>query len=164
MKKLLVMLLFTGVALAQGPSETKSVTVVEGCLKQDGGDFLLVASGGGTTHLLTANTKELAAHVGQRLRVRGTEETRPAAASQQAVVNGTQPPTPVEKEPVPGTQPSGTPDPKVSVTQLPQSAQAGDGTEGFRGNPANRELRVDHIEMLGGSCKAAAGAKSKGKR
>lgn len=126
---------------------------VEGCLLREGADFSLrPLSGGSLVHLIAPSDQDLSRYVGQRLRVAGTEKTPGADASAKSAV-------PVEKEPAPSTMPSGTPDPKVSVTQLPQSAQAGEGTQGFRGNPANRELYVKSLEQVPGACKPPAARK-----
>ena len=148
-------------ALAQSsqPEESKSQSstkTLEGCLLREGPDFFLQSTGGNSTlvHLSTTASQELSQFVGQRVRVSGSDQ--PLSAKPPATSGANQPVTPVEKQPPPSTVPSGTPDPKVPVTQLPQSAQAGEGTEGFRGNATNRELYVSSVEAIASSCKPAA--------
>lgn len=135
-----------------------SSKVVEGCLLREGPDFFLQPTSGdsGLFHLSAPEGEDLIQHVGQRVRVRGSDQPSGKAPNTSAA---NQPVTPVEKQPAPSTVPSGTPDPNVPVTQLPQSAQAGEGTEGFRGNVTNRELYVSSVESISGSCKPAAAQK-----
>jgi hypothetical protein len=159
MKKLACVLLlisFPLIAQSNKPNKTKGdqVKTIEGCLMRDGGDFYLQPSpaNGDQVHLSAAN-QDLASLVGRRVRVHGSEQ--PPKAAQQAAA-GAQPVTPVEKQPPPSTVPSGTPDPNVQVTQLPQSAQAGEGTQGFRGNPPAHQLYVSSIEAVAGKCKPSS--------
>lgn len=159
MKKLAVVaLLFCVPAVAQSAGKPKSnEKTVEGCLLREGPDFLLrPVAGGALIHLSANSSDDLAAHLGQRLRVHGSEQ---AAGKNAPNTAANQPVTPVEKQPAPSTLPSGTPDPSVPVTQLPQSAQAGEGTEGFRGTAPAPELYVSSFEPVAGSCKPAAARK-----
>src|SRR5437868_2943959 len=148
---LLFALFCIGAAAQNSPSRNSSDKTLEGCLLRQGPDLFLRPLSGNTAlvHLSATSADELASHAGQRLRVHGSEQ--PPAKTPTA--SATQPVTPVEKQPAPSTLPSGTPDPNVPVTQLPQSAQAGEGTAGFRGNAPNRELYVSSFEPLAGSCK-----------
>jgi hypothetical protein len=142
--------------LAQSDKANKTkgdhTQTIEGCVVRDGADFYLRPLSGSSNLIhLSATNQDLASSVDRRVRVHGTEQ--PPTNGQQA---GTQPVTPVEKQPPPSTVPSGTPDPNVQVTQLPQSAQAGEGTPGFRGNQSVRELYVSSLEPIAGSCKPSA--------
>jgi hypothetical protein len=97
------------------------------------GDFLLQDSANLRTYLLPVNdaaANALYVSVGRHVRLRASETSA-------AVSSGAAP-----------QQPSGTPDPAVPVTQLPQSAQAGDGTEGFRGNAPNHTVYVMRVEAV----------------
>jgi hypothetical protein len=166
MKKLVcAVLLIAFPALAQNdkPNKTQGdhVKSIVGCVVRDGSDiYLRPLSGSSDLVHLSASNLDLASFVGQRVRAQGSEQA-PINGSQPS---GTQPATQVEKQPPPSTVPSGTPDPNVQVTQLPQSAQAGDGTEGFRGSAPVRELYVSSIEPLAGSCKPSIDKPSRNKK
>jgi hypothetical protein len=159
MRKLaLFVLLFSVGVIAQTTPPEHSEKTVEGCLLREGPDLFLRPLSGNSQliHLSAAKDQDLLKQVGKRVRVHGTDQRPQTAPNTSAAA---QPVTPVEKQPAPSTLPSGTPDPNVPVTQLPQSAQAGEGTEGFRGNAPARELYVSSFEPLAGSCKPAAARK-----
>src|SRR5436305_14051879 len=127
MKKLAVITLLFCIAAAAHAADKSQANqkTVEGCLLRGGPDFLLRPLSGGSLIHLSATSGDLAAHLGHRLRVHGSDQP---AGKNAPTMAAHQPVTPVEKQPAPSTVPSGTPDPNVSVTQLPQSAQAGGGT------------------------------------
>ncbi len=157
MGKLALIAVLLGVAAVAQTADTQksSDKKLEGCLLREGPDFFLRPMSGGDTeliHLTLAADQDLTSLVGKRLRVRGSDHAPAANSPANAAA---QPATPVEKQPAPSTVPSGTPDPNVPVTQLPQSAQAGDGTEGFRGSAPAREFYVSSFEPVSGSCPAA---------
>jgi len=154
MKKLAcALLLIAFPAIAQSDKANDHAKTWEGCVVRDGSDFYLrpLSGSGDLIHLSFTMNQDFASLVGRRVRVHGSEQ----AASRSQDAAGTQPITPVEKQPPPSTLPSGTPDPNVQVTQLPQSAQAGEGTEGFRGNAPAHEFSVSSVEPLAGSCKSS---------
>lgn len=150
---LLILLAVPGILQSSSAQKSRSLQAIDGCLVREAGDYFLqpLSENAGVIHLVADPAVDLSAYVGQRLRVRGTEQPSPASET-----TPTAPNRPIEKQPppstLPSTLPSGTPDPNVPVTQLPQSAQAGEGTEGFRGNAPNRELHVSSVEVISGRC------------
>ena len=157
MKKLVfafLLIALPAITQSDKPDKTNDhAKVMEGCVVRDGSDYYLrpLSGSGNLIHLSAAANQDFASLVGRRVRVHGSEQGPNASQAAEE----TQPVTPVEKQPPPSTVPSGTPDPNVQVTQLPQSAQAGQGTEGFRGNARARELFVSSLEPLAGSCKSS---------
>src|SRR5947209_7862744 len=99
MKKLAVItLLFCIAAAAHAADKSQaSQKTVEGCLLREGPDFLLrPLSGGSLIHLSTST--DLAAHLGQRVRVHGSDQP---AGKNAPTLAAKQPVTPVEKQPAP---------------------------------------------------------------